>query len=132
TGAAVTGKRGRNKRKRLDPVGRADAVRLLGQTVTKFRTAQVSSSSSSSPSSFEGGASSGPRPKEDEREQEKDAGTSAAEEFAELAARCLGSALPEIALEAHSLYVRAAATGLERGSALLPAHLLTITTATST
>ncbi|CAN0036015.1 unnamed protein product, partial [Ectocarpus sp. 6 AP-2014] len=50
----------------------------------------------------------------------------AAEEFAELAARCLGSALPEIALEAHSLYVRAEASGLQpRTTALLPAYPLT-------
>lgn len=33
--------------------------------------------------------------------------------------------------KAHSLYVRAAATGLERGSALLPAHPLTLPTSTS-
>ncbi|CAN0387748.1 unnamed protein product, partial [Ectocarpus sp. 13 AM-2016] len=50
----------------------------------------------------------------------------AAEEFAELAARCLGSALPEIALEAHSLYVRAEASGLQpRTTALLPEYPLT-------
>ncbi|CAN0506580.1 unnamed protein product, partial [Ectocarpus sp. 12 AP-2014] len=50
----------------------------------------------------------------------------AAEEFTELAARCLGSALPEIALEAHSLYVRAEASGLQpRTTALLPEYPLT-------
>ncbi|CAM9763354.1 unnamed protein product, partial [Ectocarpus sp. 4 AP-2014] len=50
----------------------------------------------------------------------------AAEEFAELAVRCLGSALPEIALEAHSLYVRAEASGLQpRATALLPEYPLT-------
>jgi len=55
--------------------------------------------SSSSSDGDSGGAGGGQSGESLSSDKEKDPGTVAAEEFAELAARCLGSALPEIALE---------------------------------
>lgn len=110
-------RRRRGKPRPAAPVARAEAVELLRQAVTRFRAAQISSSSLVSPSSASvhgGGDGSGGGASEGHAAAasagggsgtneaalvEKDPGTVAAEEFAEIAWRCLGSGLPEIALE---------------------------------
>lgn len=116
--AAPGGKRPKKRRRGGQVLSRGEAMELLRQTVTRFRAAQVSSSSSfSSPSSHgstrneiasgdrsdAGTANGTPAEVEaataDPGERKKDAATIAAEEFAEVARRCLGSGLPEIALE---------------------------------
>lgn len=88
-------RRSRKRRKQGKPLSRPEAVKLLCEAVTRFRAAQVSSSGDCETTGVaEGGEANGAT--------EKDAGTIAAEEFAELARRCLGSGLPEIALEVRS------------------------------
>lgn len=83
-------RRRRAKGKPPVPVGRSEAVELLRQAVARFRGAQISwSTASGGVGGTEGAAAAG----------EKDPGTVAAEEFAEIARRCLGSGFPEIALE---------------------------------
>lgn len=115
------GRRRRVKSKPAVPVARAEAVELLRQAVTRFRAAQISSPASVSPSSaLAGGGGGGGGASEGhavlanaggdsridkEAAAEKDPGTVAAEEFAEIAWRCLGSGLPEIALEVGLLFL---------------------------
>lgn len=91
-------RRSRKRRKQGKPLSRPEAVKLLCEAVTRFRAAQVSSSHFPAPGETNGVAEGG----EANGETEKDAGTIAAEEFAELARRCLGSGFPEIALEVRS------------------------------
>lgn len=117
TSSGVTGgksssaaKRRRKRRKRGVPIGRAEAVELLRRTVTNFRAAQVGGSSAAGSvggggGGVEGGGEGGSTGGDvllslsPGGEREGDAGTIAAQEFAEIARRCLGSDLPEIALE---------------------------------
>lgn len=91
-------RRNRKRRKQGKPLSRPEAVKLLCEAVTRYRAAQVSSSSCPADCDTTGVAEGG----EATGATEKDAGTLAAEEFAELARRCLGSGLPEIALEVRS------------------------------
>lgn len=87
-----SGSAGRRRRKKpVLPLGRAEAVESIHRAVTHFRASQISDSKPGSgpPDRGDSGVEPGG----------KDVGTVAAEEFAEIARRCLGSGLPEIALE---------------------------------
>lgn len=116
-GGSGRSKRRGKRRKRGVPIGRAEAVELLRRTVIDFRAAQVGAASGGSAAvsvsvGVDGGGGGGV---ENERkggsaagdaslllsggERTGDARTIAAQEFAEIARRCLGSGLPEIALE---------------------------------
>lgn len=97
--AGVTGTRKRRRRRKPTPavpVGRAEAVQLLRDAVTRFRASQISDEggNSETPTSDASSSADG-----ESVHVDKDPRTVAVVEFAEIAHRCLGSGFPEIALE---------------------------------